>query len=107
MHFPVYRGEHNISFEGVELIYYIKERDCHLLLIQTRDEDRGQGRARKVLEAFLAKMDMVPLPVYLVIDPQDSTTSEEGLAKFYSSVGFCPFEKPWTNWVYFPKEIRE
>jgi hypothetical protein len=59
-----------------------------LELINTPQDLRGQGRAKKALREFLLMTDREGQDVYLFANPRDKTTTEKGLINFYRSLGF-------------------
>ncbi len=65
-----------------------KKNTIELDLIKTPDEFKGKGSARAAITQFLNVIDELKIRVVLAIVPRDKTTSEEGLEKFYTSVGF-------------------
>lgn len=63
--------------------------------VQTPVESRGQGQARECLRLALAAIkDAHPdMTVKLCANPLDTTTTQEGLVRFYQSMGFCPCDE--------------
>jgi GNAT superfamily N-acetyltransferase len=59
-----------------------------LVLVKTPPADRGQGEARRAMEAFINNADTQGTTLFLNADPMDKGVSKTGLERFYRSLGF-------------------
>jgi hypothetical protein len=59
-----------------------------VVLVRTPPADRGQGEARRAMEAFIDNADTQGTTLFLNADPMDKGVSKTGLERFYRSLGF-------------------
>lgn len=75
-----------------------EEQDGEYILVDgvsTPIVSRGQGQARECLKMALAEIrsSYPGITVKICAEPQDATTTQEGLVAFYSSMGFRPCDE--------------
>ena len=63
---------------------------AEVTMAKTPEAQRGQGSARRAMQAFLDEADAKGMQVVLTADPMDKSTSKAKLAAFYKSLGFVP-----------------
>ena len=82
------------TYKDSEVIWYLDEdQDGEYILVDSVSTpviSRGQGQARQCLKMALAEIrsSYPDKTIKICAEPQDDTTTQEGLVAFYESVGF-------------------
>jgi predicted GNAT superfamily acetyltransferase len=65
-----------------------KKKKVYVQSVRTPTSKRGQGSARRAMEALLRSTDALGYDVYLGCSPLDKRTRDNRLHAFYESLGF-------------------
>lgn len=80
----------SIRLGDSDIQYGVKDGEVELISVRTPPQLRGQGRAREALMAFLEQVDDAGMKVRAFSTPLDRTTNQDGVIRFYQSLGFTP-----------------